>query len=150
MDSSLITFGGYGNFKYKSVVNKFNKSKGLQQIDFSNRVSPRYLSAAGKGDDSHWLIFGGYGSTTGRQELSPEFFYDLCSYDLKKNSIRKICTYKEPEFPFVPCESLIKDKDSNSFYTLVYNSTKFKTHLHLAKFGMDKPNYEFLADSITL
>ena len=141
IDSSLVVFGGYGYYEYKAIVSVNAKEK-----DFSENIYPRYLSAAGLADGDEWLIFGGYGSKSGNQKISPQFFYDLHSYNLKTHEMKKIRDYSIPENPFVPCEALVKNP--NSFYTLIYNNINFKTSLCLAEFGIDTDACVFFPDSI--
>ena len=149
LNGNLVTFGGYGHYKYKAHFNIYDlATNSWQQIDASKSISPRYLSAAGLYENKNWLIFGGYGSKSGRQEVSPEFNYDLYSVDLKTYLVKKICNYKIPEVPFVPCEELVKKPHSNSFYTLVYNSGHFTTSLRLAEFSIDSSGYVIYPDSI--
>lgn len=149
VDSSLVTLLGYGHYNYKGIVNKYNESsKTWYQTDRSDQIEPRYLSAFGLLNQKEALVFGGYGSKTGRQELSPEFYYDLYKLNLKDNSFRKLWTLQTPPSPFVPCESLIADEQSGSFYTLLYNRGNYSTYLHLARFSTENPEYHLYNDSI--
>ena len=149
VDSTLTTLFGYGHYTYKGFMNKYSeKSKSWIQTDISKQIQPRYLSAFGMLNQNEALIFGGYGSKTGRQELSPEFYYDLYKFNLNDFSFRKIWTLDEPFLPFVPCESLIADEQNAQFYTLLYNRVNFSTYLHLASFKTDKPEYKLFNDSI--
>ena len=148
-NGNLITFGGYGHYKYKSQFNIYDLSdKKWLMVNASKDISPRYLSASGLDENNNWLIFGGYGSKSGRQEVSPEFFYDLYTVDLKNYKVKKLCTYKIPEIPFVPCEELVKKPHSNSFYTLLYNSGNFTSSLRLAEFRTDNSEYTIYPDSV--
>ncbi|HEY3388729.1 MAG TPA: hypothetical protein VGK38_04100 [Prolixibacteraceae bacterium] len=149
LDSSLVTLMGYGYYTYKSIVNHYNlKLRRWEHTEHSNQIEPRYLSSAGFFDQQRMLVFGGYGSKTGRQELSPEFYYDLYSIDLNDYSFKKLWTLDPPAKPFVPCDALIADRQAGIFYTLVYNSGSYATFLHLAKFGIEKNKYQFYNDSI--
>lgn len=149
VDGQLITFGGYGHYTYKSKIMRFEPGTGeWKSQDISKSIFPRYLSSAGLLNNNEWLIFGGYGSKSGRQEVSPEFYYDLFSYNLKTGKTTKLQQYKNPDIPFVPCEALVKNPQSNSFYTLVYNTSNFKSSLRLAEFRIDEPEYSLYADSI--
>ena len=150
IDSSLVTLFGYGHYKYKSILNRYNgKMKSWDQTDFIKQIQPRYLSATGFMSNREMLVFGGYGSKTGRQELSPEYYYDLYSFNLNDYSFKKLWTLDKPTTPFVPCEALIPDLQSRSFYTLVYNNGNYSTFLHLAKFGIDKNELQLFDDSIS-
>lgn len=148
-DSELVTFGGYGHYSYKDKFNRFLTDSAIWHTqDVSGSIYPRYLSAAGLDENNNWLIFGGYGSKSGRQEVSPEFFYDLYSFDFKTSQINKLQEYQSSEVPFVPCEALIKNQDTSIFYTLVYNTVNFNTSLKLAEFSIDKPEYKIYSDAI--
>ncbi len=149
IDFSLVTLFGYGFYTYKGSINKYNETtKSWVQTDISQQLPPRYLSAFGLLNQKEALVFGGYGSKTGKQELSPEFYYDLYVQNLKDFSFRKIWTLDAPAVPFVPCESLIADEQNGQFYTLLYNRTNFSTYLHLAKFNIERPEYQHYNDSI--
>jgi DNA-binding SARP family transcriptional activator len=148
-DSSLVTLFGYGHYTYKGILNKYTEAtKTWIQTDISQQVQPRYLSAFGMLNQKEALVFGGYGSITGRQELSPEFYYDLYKLNLKDFTFSKQWTLSTPLSPFVPCESLIADKQNGQFYTLLYNRGKYSTYLHLALFKTDSPEYHLYKDSI--
>jgi two-component SAPR family response regulator len=149
LDSSLVTFGGYGHYSYKSKISSFKTDSELwRTVDVSGSIFPRYLSAAGLDENNNWLIFGGFGSKSGRQEVSPEFFYDLHSYNFKTAELKRLQEYHSPQVPFVPCEGLIKSPDSCIFYTLLYNTNNFVTSLKLAEFRTDKPEYKIYTDTI--
>ncbi|MFT3733426.1 MAG: hypothetical protein QM776_00015 [Rhodocyclaceae bacterium] len=91
-DSSLYTFGGYGFFVYKNDFFKYDKRKSeWVTVKTSGAIPPRYLSAAGLYKSKNQvLIFGGYGSPSGKQELSPQSFYDLYSFDLSTHVVKKV------------------------------------------------------------
>ena len=148
LDSSLITFGGYGHYTYKSLLNRFNPQKGFwEKFDVGKKISPRYLSSAGFLDKSNMLIFGGYGSKSGRQELSPEFYYDLYTLNLENLSVDKHWS-AENTSGFVPCNNLLFDSASGRFLTLLYNSNHFDTSLKLVSFGLNAPEKQVFGDSI--
>jgi two-component SAPR family response regulator len=149
IDSSLVTLFGYGHYLYKSSINRFDsKSKVWSRTDRSDQIQPRYLASTGLLNNHEMLVFGGYGSKTGRQELSPEPYYDLYSVNLNDYSFKKLWTLDKPTKPFVPCEELVPDSRSGSFYTLIFNRDNFVTYLHLAKFGIEKNVFQIYNDSI--
>lgn len=149
IDGNLYTFGGYGHYSYKGKIIHFkNDRTGWNTKEVSGSIFPRYLSATGLDENNNWLIFGGYGSKSGRQEVSPEFYYDAYSYNFKTGKLNKIQEYETPEVPFVPCEALIKNPSSNSFYTLIYNTNNFTSTLKLAEFSLDNPEYRVYSDVI--
>jgi two-component SAPR family response regulator len=149
-DSSLITLFGYGHYKYKSVIHRYDKNfDRWQSIDRIGQIEPRYLSSCGFLNNKEMLVFGGYGSKSGRQELSPEFYYDLYLLNLTDYSFKKLWTLDPPpQKPFVPCEALIPNQQEGIFYTLLYNRINYASSLRLAKFGIDKNEYKLYNDSI--
>ena len=149
VDSSLVSILGYGLYRYSGQVRHYNrKNNSWETIDRSDQIEPRYLSGTSLADDNKVLVFGGYGSKTGRQELSPKFYYDLYQFDFNDFSFNKLWTLPAPESPFVPCQSLVFDKEAGCFYTLVYNRAQFNTYLKLGRFGIDNTDYTFYNDSI--
>lgn len=149
VDSSLVTILGYGHYTYKAWVNHYNSSlHHWVKIDRNDQIEPRYLSGAGLINDHEMIVFGGYGSKSGRQELSPGYYYDLYSFNLIDFTFKKIWTLPTPSASFVPCESLIYNSQVNCFYTLIYDKGHFKTSLRLARFDLDKPVCQLYNDSI--
>lgn len=147
--SSLVTLFGYGHYAYKSIINIFDsRSNTWKQINRMDQIQPRYMSSIGFLNNKEMLVFGGYGSKTGRQELSPEFYYDLHLLNLDDYSFKKLWNLNPPSKPFVPCESLIVDPQNGCFYTLIYYNGSYATNLHLAKFGIERNDYQLFNDSV--
>ncbi|TNJ44921.1 hypothetical protein KFZ70_12440 [Tamlana fucoidanivorans] len=151
IDSTLLTFGGYGFYKYKSQISNFSFGKyNIQSLDLSSQVPPRYLSSMGLQSDNKLLLFGGYGSPSGKQGVRSRHFYDLYSIDLNNNyKTNKLWeTDNIPYSPFVPVSSMIIDENTDSFYTLTYNNTNYNTNLKLAQIGVSSPKVTVFSDSI--
>jgi len=149
LDSSLVTLHGYGYYQYKSTVNIYDrKTDTWDQIDRKDQIPPRYLSSAGQLNDHEWLVFGGYGNKSGRQELSPTNYYDLYTFDLRDHSYHKKWDMGRPSWSIVPSETLIANPATGSFYTLVYNNGYYDSFLQLAEFAIDHPQMKLLGDSI--
>lgn len=148
-DTTLITFGGYGYFTYKSLFNRYSlKSEKWEQNDLFDHIPPRYMNGMGPYGKEKVLVFGGFGSKTGKQEISPNFYYDLYSIDEKGVRAEKLWDLGVEDSPFVPTQALLTDPKSNSFYTLIYNPVNFETSLKLAQFSIDEPEKILYADSI--
>jgi DNA-binding SARP family transcriptional activator len=148
-DSSLVTILGYGHYRYKGVVNIYNKKESTwKQIDRSDQIAPRYLSSAGHLGDNKILVFGGYGSKSGRQELSPRSYYDLYEFSLLDYSFTPLWTLPAPLSPFVPAETLVADPSTDSFYALLFNNGYYDSYLQLARFGISQPEMKIVGDSI--
>lgn len=147
-DSSLYCFGGYGQHLYKSILKKFSfKTKQWQEKDLSSYITPRYLAALGQSSGKVY-IFGGYGSQTGEQQVSPRYFYDLYELNPQNYVIKKIWEYDNLENSFVQGNSMVIDSEKKCFYTLCYPSEKYHSYIYLNKFSLEKPIRTILADSI--
>jgi DNA-binding SARP family transcriptional activator len=150
LDGTLVTLFGYGHYLYKSTVNRYDDSRKIWvQDDRSDQIHPRYLSSTGFLDNQTVLVFGGYGSKSGRQELSPKFYYDLNVLSLSNFSIKKIYEIEGFDTPLVPCDALVPDLTNGYVYTLMYNRLNYSTSLHLVRLNLNKPEIQFFDDSIS-
>ena len=151
IDSSLYVFGGYGHFSYKNTFSKFDDSANQWvEVKTGGTITPRYLGASGRtpGKDEV-LIFGGYGSTSGKQELFPQSFDDLYSFDLKSHKIRKLWDFRSAHTPdIVFSNSLVINEKDSCFYVLGFPKNKYESFIKLRQYGLYKPEYSVLADSI--
>lgn len=149
-DSSLFIFGGYGNFTYKNLLQRFDQTKNKwDTIPAAGSIKPRYLSASGPGVNlSEILIFGGYGNGSGKQELSPQKLYDLYSLDLTNNTFTKRWEMEGKEENFVVANSLVLNKEDSSFYALCFPIHKYASFLYLRKFSLASPENSITGDSI--
>ena len=151
-DDAIYTFGGYGHFTYHNQFFKHDNSKDAwTKVETNGSVPPRYLAASGiQQSKGQVLIFGGYGSLSGKQELSPQSFYDLYSFDLKNHEVKKIRDYDAPEktedISF--SNSLIVNEEENCFYVLSYPKNKYKGQIKLRRYSLDRNESTVLADSI--
>jgi DNA-binding SARP family transcriptional activator len=151
-DDAVYVFGGYGHFTYYNDFFKYDESKNAWiKVETNGSVPPRYLAASGiQQSKNQVLIFGGYGSLSGKQELSPQSFYDLYSFDLKSHDVKKIRDYDAPEESedITFSNSLIVNEEQNCFYVLSYPKNKYKGQIKLRKYALDKNESAVMADSI--
>ena len=114
--------------------------------DMVDSIAPRYLSALGYLGEGKFLILGGYGSISGRQEESPKNFYDLYELDSRKKTCKKLFDLTFPKEPVAFSNSMIVDKDKA--YALAYNNNRFHTQLNLCEISLSDGSVSILADSI--
>ena len=150
-DSTLYIIGGYGQLKYKNLVQRFSFRDNTWEVlqtkgDF---FMPRYLSALGVNAtaDTAYII-GGYGSKTGYQTVNPTYNFELMAYSVAGRSFKHIYTFKQPEKEFCFANSLIINSEENQFYGLTFPNDRFNSHLQLIRGSLSTPEYEFLGDSI--
>lgn len=149
-DGNLITFGGYGHYKYKNSIKTFDTNTSTwQSWDKNSTINPRYLSATGILNKDKFLVFGGYGSKSGNQAINSHCFYDLYTVDFDGFKINKLwekTSLDQP--PFVPIGSMVIDSKSDHFYALIYDNNNFNTTLKLARFGINEFEMTLFPDTI--
>jgi two-component SAPR family response regulator len=150
-DSALYIIGGYGQLKYKNLVQRFSFRDNTWEVlqtkgDF---FMPRYLSALGvnAAADTAYII-GGYGSKTGYQTVNPTYNFELMAYSVAGRSFKHLYNFKQPEKEFCFANSLIINSEENQFYGLTFPNDRFNSHLQLIRGSLSTPEYEFLGDSI--
>ncbi|HEY4194079.1 MAG TPA: galactose oxidase, partial [Mucilaginibacter sp.] len=148
-EKAFYTFNGYGHFKYKNIIRRFDVTTGKTQTlkPSGDYFAPRYLAGLGPVKDGAYLI-GGYGSVSGEQIASPKNFYDLFYYSIKNNSLRKVYQLKETQDDFVFSNSLVIDEPSHSYYGLIFQKHKYNSHLQLVKGSLIKPEIEKLGNQV--
>jgi LPXTG-motif cell wall-anchored protein len=128
----LILFGGYGNHTYNSNVLTHPLTGGKWSVDsLLPEISPRYLSAIGYYGNEKFLLMGGFGSPSGRQEDSPINLYDLYEVDYKNKKVKKLADLPKGEVPHTMGASLVIDTVSRKVYTLAYNNEEFQSMIYL-------------------
>lgn len=148
-NSLLITFGGYGYHKYKSDVMRYSlKNKEWKQHDISASISPRYLGSLGSLDENNLLYFGGYGSKTGNQDEFPHNYYDLYKVNIQTLEAKKIWELSNVTENFTNSNSLVVNKEKNTFYNLSYSNTRYSTCIQLKEYSLDKPEFKIVGDTI--
>ncbi|MBT1707628.1 hypothetical protein KK062_05310 [Fulvivirgaceae bacterium PWU5] len=152
VDRSVYTFGGYGHFNYKNKFMRYDStSHAWTEVKTQGSIPPRYLGALGRmASKDKALIFGGYGSESGKQELSPQSFYDLYAFDLKTHAIRKLWEQKSApgEEDIVFSNSLVVNEEDSCFYVLSFPKNKYENYIKLRKYSLSNPEWQVLADSI--
>jgi DNA-binding SARP family transcriptional activator len=124
-DSTLISFGGYGHYLYNNnllIGYPFHADRPKQHTSLPT-IEPRYSPASVLVGETLY-IFGGRGSPTGRQELSPRNYYDLYSVDLISKEVTPLWSMQgNPSGGnFVPSENMIYDSENQSFYVFTTQS----------------------------
>lgn len=152
-DSSLIIFGGYGHYKYKSEILKVNLNSGRwESTDLSHTITPRYLAAmGGNKDGSKIYILGGRGAEMGRQELSPKNFFEL--FEINTDSLNKPkklfeVSNQDIDNDYVFSNSLVVDDKEEYLYVLAYSNASYASHIILKRLNLKNQEIETYGDTI--
>ncbi|MCS3198871.1 hypothetical protein [Candidatus Bacteroides intestinigallinarum] len=81
-----------------------------------------------------FLLMGGYGSASGKQEEFPKNLHDLYLIDYRNLSCQKLTEFPV-EGPIVYSNSMVIDSLNNNFYTLKFFNDRF--HSSLSLFSVD-------------
>lgn len=115
-DTSIVTFGGYGYYKYKNDLYKINLNNDSITNTKTLTISPRY-SPTSVIVNNKLYIFGGRGSDSGKQEVNPHFNYDFYSIDLQTEEVN-LFWKTTVESDFLPCGNMIFNPADSCFYFL--------------------------------
>jgi DNA-binding SARP family transcriptional activator len=150
-DTSLYIIGGYGQFKYKNTINRYNLGthKWENVLAGGSHFSPRYLAATGttnNGDIAY--ILGGYGNNSGLQALGPKNLYDLVQFNVKTKTFKKLYDLKLKNEDWAFANSMIIDQDTRRFYALAFPNHTYNSNLQLLIGSLDHPLYRVVNSKI--
>ena len=114
----VCSFGGYGHYHYNNslvVLDPFDESNNYSRTIES--ISPRYGSSSVI-VDSLMYVFGGRGNVSGKQELSPRYYFDLYSINLKNMETTKVWESETVPETFICGETMVYDRVSDCFYVM--------------------------------
>ncbi|PWK28190.1 hypothetical protein LV89_00969 [Arcicella aurantiaca] len=149
-DTAMAFIGGYGQFKYKNRVQKFsfNTQKWSDIVLKGDEIQPRYMFGLGHYGATKSFIFGGFGSKSGDQGLSPQNYYDLFEIDWQTNTSKKVYQLSQPDDPFVVASSLIVNDNKKTFYGLIYNQLTLSSSLQLIEGSLTNPTFTRISKEI--
>jgi hypothetical protein len=149
-DSSLYLMNGYGHHTYKNTVNRYDyHTKTWESLSLrGDRIHPRYLGGLGRKDEGRLILFGGYGSESGKQEMQSQSYYDMYEIDVRTLEARKVWEMESPALDFAVSNSLVYSAGRQAFYALTFPLHRFHSKLVLLEVSMNRPEYRPVGDSI--
>ena len=141
-DSTFISFGGYGFYKYNNSIIRLNNKGEIIKRSSLPDIPPRYSSASVTVGNLLYIL-GGRGNKSGRQELSTKNMYDFYSVNLLTEQVNKLWEDESINIDFLPSENMIFDSKENCFY--VYTT---KWGGMLARVYADKKGFEQMSFQI--
>ena len=135
---AMYSFGGYGHYHYRNdlIVSYLDEPEKNTHTTIPE-ITPRYSSTSYI-VDTLMYVFGGRGNPSGKQELSPQNYYDFYAIDTRDLSVRELWDMGRPEWgDFVASENFVYNWENGDFY-LLSNLDGFT----LLKLRADKPGLE--------
>jgi hypothetical protein len=121
-DDQLYLLGGYGLYKFRKDMLKYNFQNGKWEIVKLKRndLSPRAWFTFGRGfNEGEFLIYGGIGNESGVQEDGIITYNDLYLLDMKSSTITKLNTLEGNNFQYAFLfNDLHLDRADSVFYFL--------------------------------
>jgi two-component SAPR family response regulator len=146
---TVYTLGGYGFHKYSALLQSFSETTNQwESIDLSSVIHPRYLASMCAYNDSLLLFFGGYGNASGKQYESPHNYYDLYAINPHTLNVRKIWELDQVDKHFTNSNSLVVNRERQTFYTLSYPNNTFETQAFLHEYNLQTPGFRKLGNPI--
>lgn len=148
-DGSLLAFGGYGYYTYKNELLAWDPEQGqFENLPYSGTFHPRYLAGAGYNpSDGLYYILGGFGTESGKQTESPDYYYELLSFSPSDRSFQKVHEFTGAQVNFCFANSLVFD-GSNNLYALSYSKILFDNKLQLLRIPLERPELIELGNAI--
>jgi two-component SAPR family response regulator len=138
-DSTLYSFGGYGYLKFNNDLVCLNVYNNTVYKVILDQITPRFYPSTVKLGNTLY-VFGGKGSQSGHQEISPRNYYDLYSVNLSTYEVNKLLEILNPKDELLLGENMIYDEKEKCFYLVTDINI-----LTLMKIKEGQNNYEELS-----
>lgn len=147
-NGDLYLFGGYGNFNYKNtVLRSAPGASGFDTVNYTGEFYPRYLAATGYSEENERLyILGGYGSKSGQQTVSPDYYYELLEYSFRDSSFTLTYDCSEDAQAFCFANSAVIH--GQQLYALAFSKYQFDNTLQLIHIDLQDPAIDQLGSPI--
>lgn len=144
-DSSFISFGGYGFYKYNNELLRIGSNGEILKKSNIPDISPRYSTSTVIVNNTLY-IWGGRGNKSGRQELSPRNTYDFYSVNLLTEQVNKLWEVDNINLDFLPSENMVFDPDENCFYVFTTKDGGMLMRIREDKSGFEQMSFPMSED----
>jgi hypothetical protein len=148
-NDELYSFGGYRQFTYLNDVFVFNDSgKQWDTVKYEGVFHPRYLAGLGYNphEDKAYII-GGFGSKSGKQTISPGYYYDLIAYSFDANRFETLHEFPEKIGAFCFAKSLVIDTTRNILIGLKFSKFETSSEVQAVAISLDDYSIEYLGNT---
>lgn len=143
-DSSIISFGGYGHYRFNNeLLISYPSATGPSQQKrmILKEIDPRYSPTSAL-VDSVLYIFGGRGCESGKQEMQQKYYYDLYALNLNTLQLKRLWEFegRPTDGDFIPGSSMLYDEENDCFYLFCMQQGGM-----LMKIGRTSPKIEMMS-----
>ncbi len=136
-DSNIFMFGGYGWYTAKDSLMRYDfRSKSWDRISIADTtLTPRFDFAIGEGlHPGEFLLFGGVGNKSGKQEHEFRPYYDLHRLNMDEQRSKLIWNPDNCSIPYMYLsENLYLNKADSSFYIMRRYIDSARTYCDILK-----------------
>jgi hypothetical protein len=145
----LLAFGGYGWYLYKNSIMAWNPGSGhFDSLSYKGELSPRYLAGAGYNPvDGGFYIIGGFGSESGKQSESPDYYYDIIRFSFEDSTFTNVFDFMGTDAGFCFANTVFIDS-KNDMYALYFPKYQFNNKLQLVRIPLGNPDIFELGNAI--
>lgn len=139
LNGDLMMFGGYGWFKFKNELRKYNfKTRKWETLKLKGDfIQPRKFTAITQfKSKNEFLLIGGQGTNSGAQEEGIRHYYDVFVLNMKDKSLKKIGEIKNKDKNFEFMYYAYYDK-FNTVYFPAFNDFGELVHFYLYKLDLN-------------
>ena len=150
-DGVAYSLGGYHNYRYNNFLMRYSfHNKSWRQVLFGgDKLIPRSYAAITKTNiPGEYLIFGGYGNSSGQQELGPQCLYDLYHFNTNDSVLTKKWNIENVTENFIPMGSTTVPEHTRALYILGFPPFLNGTYLKLYRISLEKPEYSAVSDTM--
>ncbi|MBX3008326.1 MAG: hypothetical protein KF816_09900 [Melioribacteraceae bacterium] len=151
LNGDLMMMNGYGWHLTKNALQKYDKiAKKWVEIKLSGDfIPPRHAaSLALIGDSGKFILFGGEGNESGKQEEGYRFLRDLFIIDLNNYSVKKIGEINSLSPNLMPLTSAHYDQSNKELYIVVSDIIEISKPKRLYRISLEDLSYEIVSDPV--
>lgn len=151
LNGDLMMMNGYGWYLNKNTLQKydFKDNKWKLVVLKGDYINPRSGAALiNLNNTGKFLLFGGEGNESGKQEDGYRFLYDLNLIDLTNLTTKRIWELKNFSENLMTAAGSFYDEKNNCFFVLLMDYSNIVSPSMLYKFDIDKPTYETVSNQV--
>lgn len=151
LNGDLMMMNGYGWHLTKNTLQRYDdNSKKWITIELKgDTILPRHnASISPIGNSGKFILFGGEGNESGKQEDGYRFLRDIFIIDLKDSTAKKIGEINSLSSNLMPLLSAYYDQGRNELYVAISDVVETSKPKRLFRISLDKLEYEIVSDAV--
>lgn len=147
LNGNPMIFGGYGFFTARNTLLELNpETQQWSTIPLKGEIpEPRFMLGITQGfNQGEYYVYGGYGNTSGKQDLGYENLSDLYLLNINDSTIKKLWGLAPGTTPYLPSTTMVLHSEDSSIYAIGHDYLGGTKELELLKIDIAKPQIEVI------